>query len=86
MQVILTEGTSAPTFHLLKIVLTAYIPHKDQAFNGLDIGTSGNHIHCYSNARIVAIAELTEHALWIFRRVGDLSAKFVSLSNSSRTI
>ena len=77
MQVILAEGTGTASLHLLKIVSAAHVPHEDQTFNGLDVGSGGDHIHGDGNARIVTVAELAEHLLWIFGGIGDLFTEVV---------
>ena len=79
LQVIFAQHPRTAPLHLLKVILAAYIPHKDQALNGLHIGTRGDHIHGNGNAWVIIVPKRTEKLLRLFRRIGDFLAERIAL-------
>ena len=80
LQIVLAESPGASAFHLLKIVLAAYIAHENQALDRFHIGTSCNHIYSNSNSWIVVIPEGTQDGFRIFRSISNLFAELVALT------
>ena len=56
----MAKGAGAATFHLLEIIPALHVTHEEQAFEGLDVRTRGNHVHGHGDARIVVVPELGE--------------------------
>ena len=67
------EGAGAAPLHLLKVVRASNIAHKQQALQGFNIGTRGDHIDGDGHARVVVIAKLVQHRLGVF---GDFVGHF----------
>ena len=66
LQVVIAQGSRASAFHLLKIIQAFNVPHKEQAFQRLNVRTCGNHVHCNRYSGIVKIAEICQHRFWVF--------------------
>ena len=59
LEIVFGEGSRSATFHLLKIVFTTHVAHKDQALDRLDISSGCNHINGNGNARIIIVSKGT---------------------------
>ena len=80
MQIVTGQGSCTASLHLLKIVLAPHVPHEDQALNGLDVGSRGDHIHGDGDTGVVIVTERAEHALGVLGGIGDLFAELVPFS------
>ena len=71
-QIVQCNSSSTAPFHLLKIVSAFYITHEDKTFQGLDIRSSGNHVHRYCNTRVITVAKLSQSVFWVFSLFNDV--------------
>ena len=75
----MAEGACAAALHLLEVVAALHVTHEEQAFEWLDIGARGNHVHGHGNAWVVVVAELGQDRLRVFLDpIGDLLAELVA--------
>ena len=81
LEVVVIEGAGAAALHLLEIVPAPHVAHEQQAFERLDVGAGGHHVHGHGDARVVVVAELREDGFRVFGGfVGDLLAELVALA------
>ena len=77
----MVKGASAAALHLLKIIAAPHVAHEEQAFERLDVGARGDHVHGHSDAGIIVIPELGEDGFRVFLHlVGDLLAERVAFA------
>ena len=65
LEVIHLEGAGAAAFHLLEVALGLYVAHEEEAFQGLHVGAGGDHVHGNGDARVVAIAKVSQGGLGV---------------------
>ncbi len=79
LEIVMVEGAGAAALHLLEIVAASHVAHEDQAFERLDVGARGDHVHGHGDAWIVVVSELGEDGFRILLGlVGDLLAELVA--------
>ena len=79
LEIVMVEGAGAAALHLLEIVAASHVAHEDQAFERLDVGARGDHVHGYGDARVVVVPELGEDGFRILLGlVGNLLAELVA--------
>ena len=66
MQVVKAQGSCPSAFHLLKIIEAFDIPHKEQAFQRLNIRACCNHVHSNRYSWIVFVAKSRQYRFWVF--------------------
>ena len=73
------QHTGAAPLHLLVVERAAHVAHEEDAFQGLDVGAGGDHVHGHGDARLEAVAELAQQVIRVTpRAVGDLLAETVA--------
>lgn len=65
------KGAGASSLHLLKVVAAAGVAQEEQAFEGFDVGASGDHVHRDGDAQGGRGAELADEFLGLRRFAGD---------------
>ena len=73
------QDAGAAPLHLFEVVTRLDIAHEQQAFDGLDVGAGGDHVHRDGDARVEVVAEGGEGGFRVLGAVGDLAAEVVAL-------
>ena len=60
----MVQRAGAAAFHLLEVVAAFHVAHEEQAFQRLDVGAGGDHVHGDGDARVVVVAELRPGRTW----------------------
>ena len=81
LEIVMVKRAGAAALHLLEIVAALHVAHEEQAFERLDVGAGGDHVHGHGDARVVVVAELGKDGFGVFfDLVGDLLAECVALA------
>ena len=95
LQTFFIKGACATPFHLLKIIATFDISHKQQTLKRTHVGACGYHIHGDGNSGVITVAKVGEQGfggfavfddiaigikLVILGFIGDFFAKLIALA------